>query len=897
MGTSVVFNGVSYTVPALGESGWGTTISNYLIAIASGSLQKTGGAFTLTADADFGSSKGLKSIYTVSRSSNIAQSGFVRLANNAPTTDAIVWREAANSQDYALYVDSNNNLKFGNFVISPAGGGALTTNRALITNGSTGAPTTSATTSTEIGFVSGVTSAIQTQLNTGATNLTTHAALTSTHGVSGAIVGTTDTQTLLNKTVVSSTAAITGALTLPSGTAAQRPTPTAGMTRLNTDSNSFEGYANGIWSSIGGGLNEQPVKNYLKTYAEANVAPGTLSTVAVGGNITIASGTSAFYADTTSGSAALTTSASTLLRGSNNYLSAASGASLTGSTFFQLPAMTLETADAGKPQSIIFDTTGNTTDGDWDVVVANYTSAGVFVGLIPVAGNASACSSTASAKLPTGTAQFNGFFIPTSTAGDTFALRFRRLAGSVQVRIDSLFVGNIPVRVGAAVTDPLSITFAVPTGLGAGSATNTATFSRSGKHMFVNLRCLKDATPGSGATAVVFTMPTGYTINLTDLPASNHIGVGALDTTTAFGVENAAVAATSTTFVLRKNGTAANYTGADLTANSELNFQLKIPISEWSSNVQMADRALEEYASNSSTSVGDDTTSFAYGSDGSQFRTYVQASPLTAGFATKRVRFQSPIQLTDTLVLEVFENSIWSPIYDNTRLVELSRNIGTTNNIGMSLQSVSGSSTDVNVVFGLAGRGVDSSGSALSFSGITANTAYKWRVRKVSSGAQIGGAISTSNIVGRTDGSTVGSGYIGETIEAVASGNYLTTTSAVNVPGLSLTLTKGLWQITYAIGVEVDSGATAGNNSQIVVDMADATPTSLSKSKKIAYCKTVAALSNIIITTISASFTLNATTVQTYTIRARRVDGAGTGIAYVIQDSNSDSTVIATRIA
>jgi hypothetical protein len=53
---------------------------------------------------------------------------------------------------------------------------------------------------TEFGYLDGVTSAIQTQLNTGATNLTNHEADTSTHGV-GEIVGRTETQTLTNKTI------------------------------------------------------------------------------------------------------------------------------------------------------------------------------------------------------------------------------------------------------------------------------------------------------------------------------------------------------------------------------------------------------------------------------------------------------------------------------------------------------------------------------------------------------------------------------------------------------------------------------------------------------------------------------------------------------------------------
>lgn len=72
------------------------------------------------------------------------------------------------------------------------------------------------------------------------------------NGLGSSAVGVSDSQTLLNK-LVSSTAAITGALTLPAGTEAERPTPVEGMVRLNTDTDSFEGYANGVWSGIGGG--------------------------------------------------------------------------------------------------------------------------------------------------------------------------------------------------------------------------------------------------------------------------------------------------------------------------------------------------------------------------------------------------------------------------------------------------------------------------------------------------------------------------------------------------------------------------------------------------------------------------------------------------------------------
>jgi len=55
---------------------------------------------------------------------------------------------------------------------------------------------------TEIGYLDGVTSAIQTQLGNKAdsSSLTTHTGATEAHGATGAVVGTTNTQTLSNKT-------------------------------------------------------------------------------------------------------------------------------------------------------------------------------------------------------------------------------------------------------------------------------------------------------------------------------------------------------------------------------------------------------------------------------------------------------------------------------------------------------------------------------------------------------------------------------------------------------------------------------------------------------------------------------------------------------------------------
>ncbi len=201
MGTNTVFNGTTYVVPSVGDSRWGANVSAYLIAIAAGALQKTGGNFTLTADVNFGATYGLVSAYFKSRTSNIATAGAVRLAN----TDLVDWRNAANDGNLPLGVNASDELEFNgdtiiaglavsdtatidmdltagvlsaNIVVASidnsfiAAGAAiavnklaaLTVSRAVVSDGS-GFLAASATTSTELGYVNGVTSAIQTQLD------------------------------------------------------------------------------------------------------------------------------------------------------------------------------------------------------------------------------------------------------------------------------------------------------------------------------------------------------------------------------------------------------------------------------------------------------------------------------------------------------------------------------------------------------------------------------------------------------------------------------------------------------------------------------------------------------------------------------------------------------------
>ena len=132
MAIIVNYNGLPYTIPEAGEKGWGQSQTNYLVALASGSLTRVGGAFTLTNEVDFGLTYGLHSPYYKSAAAHIADSGVLRLSN----TDAIAWRDSTDTGNLQLSIVGDQLY----FAGSPIGGGSvspLTTKGDLYTYSTT----------------------------------------------------------------------------------------------------------------------------------------------------------------------------------------------------------------------------------------------------------------------------------------------------------------------------------------------------------------------------------------------------------------------------------------------------------------------------------------------------------------------------------------------------------------------------------------------------------------------------------------------------------------------------------------------------------------------------------------------------------------------------------------
>jgi hypothetical protein len=159
LSVNLTIAGQTFAFPTEGEDNWGQTVTQWATAVSTQLLQRTGGAFTLSADVNFGASFATIQAYLKSRSSNIATAEFIRLA----VADAIAWRNNANSANLKLAVNASDQLTFDGAVLITTLG-TLTASRALVTN-SGGDIVSAITTATEIGYVNGVTSAIQTQLN------------------------------------------------------------------------------------------------------------------------------------------------------------------------------------------------------------------------------------------------------------------------------------------------------------------------------------------------------------------------------------------------------------------------------------------------------------------------------------------------------------------------------------------------------------------------------------------------------------------------------------------------------------------------------------------------------------------------------------------------------------
>lgn len=476
---------------------------------------------------------------------------------------------------------------------------------------------------------------------------------------------------------------------------------------------------------------------------------------------------------------------------------------------------TVDAQDAGRPLSITCETSAS----------ANYVAGDVTCYVYDVTN--STVITPASITIAAGRFSFNAFFV--STASSSYRLIFHVAttnASAFTLDLDSIFVGPQVFRVGGAETDWQAYTPTVVNGGSKGWSSSAGRYRRVGDSLEVEATLISDAVAaGAGASNFAMSLPAGLLIDTTKLSVglNNPIQInGTAQFINASGIIQSLdgmVPVTTSAIGFSKPGATGLYTTVDFNSAAAFYISAKftLPIVQWSSNITMADRVLEEFASNSSATDAADTTSFVYGSAGSAG--VVGVTALTA-IRKKRVRFTTPIQPTDKVALEFDLNATgdWTAVGESVSIGQdyiPQYNQQNTVTFGAGWCAVSGSKTDIDVVFAQysfpVGATYGAVGLGWSYAGFNA---AKWRVRKVSSGAQIGGAIVSSNIVGRVDGNAPAAGYIGESLTNKVAAF---TGSGGRVQIATLTLTPGVWLMSAVFTNSIINVAVGGTSLGICI--------------------------------------------------------------------------------
>lgn len=823
MSTTVNLGGVSHSIPAKGESSW-SSLSAYLIAISSKCLQTNGGTWTLLADISLSGTYGLKAPYYKSQGSNISTTGIVRLAN----AESVAWRNNANGADIALKVNASDRLEIDGVNVPTISSTDTLTNKTL-TSPVINTPTGIVKGDVGLGNVDNTSDATKDAATATLTNKTlTSPVINSPTGLVKADVGLGNVDNTSDATKNAASAILTNkTITAPiidHVDLTQETTPSApasGKSRVYV--NSADGKLHvqnsaGTDVAVGSGSSG---RNYMSDWFDSSKAVGTI-TNSIGDTLSSSdrsanktnwgSSNTSFltFSDTTTESLS-----SSALREGKSYVFKHVGA---GVAFLESPLTTLDAVDLGKPITLSLDVSGVLASDDYQVYVVRYNSSNILQERIPVAGTASA-TSPYSARIPTGTSKFQGFFIAGSTSTDQYAIRFVRLAGTNNVFADSLYVGPQSVTQGAGISDWVSYT---PTFASVTASAVAVQYARVGN----SIRVKGSVTCGSPAgTTFSISLPARLAIDSTGLTNSKtKIGEGIrlvtggtsaliysdnwtifFDTATNSNLVYFAASAGSTAFVKAP--------ASGIVANTDaIAFEFEVPIVGWSSNVTMADRAVEEYASNtnggvtagSSYTTQSDTSNSPLGAAIGSI-----ASTTANSVTTYRSYFNSAIQKTDSFVLEVDRGSSgasWFNVGNSGHGVAgISQG---TSFYGISIDTIG--SNYVDVIFGNQGtRPSNATYAGSSGTAWSVYAAWRWRVRKVSGGSSVGFPINSSNLVGDVSGVTAPSGYLGEIITATSS--TALTSSYANL--CTITLTPGTWDMTALASL---NGAT-GNS---YIDMA-----------------------------------------------------------------------------
>lgn len=558
----------------------------------------------------------------------------------------------------------------------------------------------------------------------------THITASTAHGVTGALVGTSDTQALTNKDIDGGTAADTRRLTVPKAAKATLD----GLTRkeatlvYSTDLAKLFVDTGSTLQEVGSGSGGGGSKNYV---TNPSASTDTTGWVTSGLTLTRETNTSLLPRGNTTGTGF-------------KAVSSTNG----GYAEWQL---TLDRGDQ-KAANLLYKLASDAADsGVWKLEVYEYPDA--------------TFTDAAKSEIPLVDDDSSGdYFIPATPtdAGSWWSPRTYAYVGVRLVHVgassNTLYFSDTLVGPGTATNGAARgpITSYTPTVSGFGtSPTVGGWWSRDGEDMLLWGYAVSGASPGG---TKVISLPSGFNMDSSRLRKNRP---GLADNAYMFIQGNVTLVGTSSPFntydgiavsnnlstteivFANASGSTTNVWGTSVpvaaTATEQVNFALRIPIAEWagSGTVGLGTNRVE-YASNNGTWDSSDTSSFAYGPSGASI-----GGSLTASTRTKRVRFQAPIQATDAIEVQFSDDGvIWGTAG------EILINNGATQNLHNNGTSVAGvawvkvSATEIGVQFGQYQNVRDDNSSTANW------TSGYWRVRKTSAGVVTGYGQASATVRG-----------------------------------------------------------------------------------------------------------------------------------------------------
>lgn len=389
-------------------------------------------------------------------------------------------------------------------------------------------------------------------------------------------------------------------------------------------------------------------------------------------------------------------------------------------------------------------------------------------------------------------------------------VRFTRHAGagSTTLNFTNLIVGPGIQPQGAAVGSEINYGTISIVSSGGGAVKGTASVdrfigTRNGQYLDVRLNYQQTAAGSAGTGYYQISVPTGFTIDLSQLLTDTIVGSARLLVSPSTNYTADVMVISSTRVYLRVyNDTTNGDWGASVVPLSTTAFTMSaafsIPIAEWSGSgtVQLAQNDVE-WAAN-------DGTNNVYGPAGT-------AIPTTStGAITRSITFQTPIQSTDIITVE-YTPSVGGQWLSN---VTSERGGAAPNWSTYSSASEVGwgevrqvSSTQVTVVWRRY---------KLSTTNWGGSADGYWRVRKSSAGAAVGfgivapgvssGLVSASGLPGVTSAPVIPVGYVGEYRSASPGATVAFGAAGASVNVVSITLPPGNYLLSGMLRVTMGSG-------------------------------------------------------------------------------------------